>query len=378
MNSGPTSNAEKAEAYIRHLLAGLTPIDLDELPEFSNVKTGISDPPGYVLRLLLIGLLRFPDLGPDEKVRWQTVFRFKGQDFLVRDFKFDTWTIEAAMPDQAKPLVVELEGRLRGAAGKLDAALIDELRGEVKAERYWLVNSFFRLNALYEDYRERTRASVAAFDEIKDQPGKGIEVYNARIRAQARAAHDAFGLLGAFFSLLEFLLLGMYALHRSVGAFADFEALSVDDQLRELLPTTTDKEWDKIYNRVIQLRKSYRNPLHHGLSDEEVGVLVEARGVGLVPLSYRYLADRLRFGYSLGVEIDEVRAMLATSEDLLEAVQGRDPYHYYFAYLKGGFPIPIRLDEAAKVRRYMTSHREFAVYVSDRERHEDDLINRDI
>jgi hypothetical protein len=120
-----------------------------------------------VLRLLLLGVLKFPDLGSADKIWWQTPVRFKDQDFLIHDYKFDSWSIEAAKPAQAAAHAAELQGRLRSACGKLDAALADELRAEVKAERYVLVNSFYRLNALYEDYRVRTQASVEALDALK-------------------------------------------------------------------------------------------------------------------------------------------------------------------------------------------------------------------
>jgi hypothetical protein len=375
------TEVDKAQAYVRNLLAGLTPLDPKALPGFANVKTGITDPPAYVVRLLLLGLLGFPDLGPDEKVWWQTAFRFNNQDFLVRDHKFGTWSIEAASPKDAAPFVDELERRLRGASGKVDTALVDELRGEVKAERYWLVNSFYRLHALYEDYRDRTSASVKAYDALadaKDEPGKLFSVYNARIKAQTRAAHDAFGLLGAFFSLLEFLLSAMYALHRTTGTYADFAKLELQDQFRALFPITTDKDWDRLYNRVNQLRKNYRNPLHHGLSDDERGVLVPYKGLGLIPLSYRYLADGLRFGYSLGITIDEVREVVATCADVLDALRRRDPYHYYLAFIEGGFAIPVADEDAAHLRELMTSREDFAEYVAQRERYEDDVINRDI
>src|SRR5438552_10101434 len=197
----PPSEADKATAAIKELLEGLTPLDPDALPKFANVETGLSDPPAYMLRLLLLGLMKFPDVGSAEKVWWQTPVRFKGQDFLIRDYKFGTWTIEAAKPSEAAAHVAELRGRLRTACSKLDAALADELRAEVKGERYALVNSFYRLKALYDDYRGRTEESVKAFEALKDakeEPGKLFSVYNKRIKAETRAAHDAFGLVGAF------------------------------------------------------------------------------------------------------------------------------------------------------------------------------------
>lgn len=375
------SDADKATAAIKELMQGFTPLDPDALPKFANVETGLSNPPAYMLRLLLLGLMKFPDLGGAEKVWWQTPVRFKGQDFLIRDYKFGTWTIEAAKPSEAAAHVAELQGRLRTACGKLDAALADELRAEVKGERYALINSFYRLNALYDDYRTRTEEAVKAFDALKDaqeEPGKPFSAHNKRIKAETRAAHDAFGLVGAFFSLLEFLVAGMYALHRTGGTYADFLKKYLHERLQELLPTASDKEWARIYNDVIRLRDNYRNPLHHGLCDDELGALVPFRGLGLVPISYRYLRDGLHFGTSLGVSIDDVREVLATCAAALEALRGCDPYHYYFAFIEGGFPIPVELREAFKLRKLMTSHDEFAEYVEARQRYEDDVINRDI
>lgn len=374
------SDSEKAAAAIRELLAGFTPLDPKALPTFKNVESWLHDPPAYVLRLLLLRFMGFPNLGPDEKVHWQTAFRFKDQDFLIRDFKFETWTIEAAKPVEAAH-VGELKGRLRAAAKKLDAVLADELRADVKAERYALVNTFYRLNKLYDDYRARTEESVKAFDALKDakdEDGKLFSVHNKRIAAETRAAHDAFGLVGAFFSLLEFLAAGMHALHRTGGTYADFQKKKLHERLLDLLPTISDKDWARVYNRIIQLRDNYRNPLHHGLTSDELGVLVAVRGLGLIPLSYRYLADGLHFGTSLGVSIDEVRQVLATCAEALDALRTRDPYHYYFAFIEGGFPIPVDLGEAAKERKLMTSHEEFAEYVAGRQRYEDDVINRDV
>jgi hypothetical protein len=372
-------SASNAADGIKKLLDGFTALaSVDK--GLATIRTGLTKPPAYLVQLLLLGFMQFHDLGPDDKVSWQTAFAFKDHVFLIRDYKFGTWSIEASSSDTLGRIGDEVESRIRGAAGLLDGAVEEEFREEVKAGRYWLINTYPKLWPLFSAYRERTIAALEKVDALGRDTASDfsgwITLHNKKMRAEAAAGHEAFGLLGAFFSLLEFLIGAMYALHQG-GIYADFAKKRLDEQIKSLLPIATDSMWKTRYDRVLTVKDRYRNPLHHGLTNDATGVLVRIKGLGLVPLSYRYLEDNLSFGFNLGISPDEVRESLAICDEFLKALHDVDPYAYYFAYIEAGLDVPVDATDAQRLRDQMTDHDSWSEVIRARLDAQDRFDNRE-
>ena len=59
-----------------------------------NLSAKNFDPPSYVVQILFLNILQMANYGPMEKICWHTYFEYKNQLFMIRDYKFGTWTIE--------------------------------------------------------------------------------------------------------------------------------------------------------------------------------------------------------------------------------------------------------------------------------------------
>lgn len=67
--------------------------DYTDTCNFHSISTGNYDPPAYIVRIILIDLLGLPDYGRMDKVWWHTLFNYKDKTFLIRDYKFGSWSI---------------------------------------------------------------------------------------------------------------------------------------------------------------------------------------------------------------------------------------------------------------------------------------------
>jgi len=211
-------------------------IEVGDAQGFHNVFVGLTDPPGYLVRVVLIDGFGLRDYGRADKVNWQTYLGYKGHSFKVRDFKFGTWSVESRSdPDAARAIGEELVRTIQDAAAQVDRELAPLLRREIDAERYFLDNAFARLQRLYRFYASRTRTAWNQAARLRANPKrpKGEttpSIYDPiswrifpQLDAEDRMASYAFGMLAAFYSLLEFLLSALYALQRRDTNLRSFE-----------------------------------------------------------------------------------------------------------------------------------------------------------
>ena len=59
-----------------------------------TILANIFNPPLYIIEIIFFGLLKFKNFGSMDKVWWHTYFRYKDFLFMIRDYKFNSWSIE--------------------------------------------------------------------------------------------------------------------------------------------------------------------------------------------------------------------------------------------------------------------------------------------
>ncbi len=107
---------------IAKIFTGITELDDDvDIFKFNNISVRNYDPPAYIVRIILIDVLGLRDCGPMDKVRWHTVFSYKDKTFMMRDYKFGSWSIESDTNDeQTHAVVSELKRKIKIAANNLE------------------------------------------------------------------------------------------------------------------------------------------------------------------------------------------------------------------------------------------------------------------
>ena len=184
-----------------------------------------------------------------------------------------------------------------------------------------------------------------------------------------------FALVGAFFSCLEFILDAFFVFNRGSITYEDFKKQDLKHRFKTVLPIS-DKRISRIYNELIFIRENIRNPLTHGLNDEN-NILVPLPVAGLVPISFNHLLNKINYKL-IKIEIDEIKRILNISKIFFQFISKNNPYRYYKLYIDFGFPIPYNINEINKIKHSMASYKEFKKSLIDRALYESAVINREI
>ncbi|MGO9738796.1 MAG: hypothetical protein ACLPVO_15385, partial [Desulfomonilaceae bacterium] len=252
----------KPEKAIQTALSGITPYILRGEygnPMFGNISAGNDDPPAYVVAFLFLNVLKFKNYGPwREKTWWHTYLLFKGTPYILRDFKFGTWTLGAPKTaDVDKNVVQELVHRIRSAGRQADKLLKEELLAKVDKGECWINNFYGTLRGAFNYYQEdvraaltaveepdrtlpermqdRFRAAIAELDRIKAEGGQhwvrlDDHPYNERNRQSQLLGYRMFPLIASFYSFVEFFLDVVFALEVQRISFREFRRLAWQDR----------------------------------------------------------------------------------------------------------------------------------------------------
>ena len=114
------------------------------------LKTGIENPPSYIVRILFCGIGEFQWSNGD-KSAWEIRVIFKGTRYRIWDHKRSSWSIGPIGADTlSEQQTDQLIQKIRGAAKRLDNILEPELTAKVNAGNFYLFNSFRHPKTLHE------------------------------------------------------------------------------------------------------------------------------------------------------------------------------------------------------------------------------------
>lgn len=354
-----------------------------EVSKFSNILTGNYEPPAYIVKILLFGILEFKNYGSImEKVLWTTFFKYKNHLFMIRDYKFGSWTIEGIKKDkETLSLANEIRNNIIKASKLLDKVLYSYLKSKIEKENFHLNNVYHKLISFFDFYEERVQDSIKEYEVIEKNNksfGKNLSLadrLNYTLDAGKKISKYSFALILAFFSLLEFLLDVVYVFEYPNKNFLKFRKKQWKDRFKSTFPINSNEKLKNFYDEFTSIRRNYRNPLTHGLRNE-VNLLFSLPSIGLVPLSYEYLSHTTYYGF---VEIGKEKALniLDLFRTFLKFMEEEDPYMFYILYLDIGFSIPVNEKEVLKIKKLMTTYEDFKEYLISKSRYEDIIINRD-
>lgn len=186
----------------------------------------------------------------------------------------------------------------------------------------------------------------------------------------------SFSLILSFYSLLEFLLDVLYAFERPKIAFSKYKKKKWFERFEQVFPVNSNEEANTLLTELKDIKNNYRNPLAHGLFSE-ANLLVSMPYIGLIPLSYKYLSNRIYYGF-LNMEKEDALKIISIFRRFLKFVNKEEPYRFYMLYIDYDFPIPINKKTILEIKQKMAKYEEFKKYLDERSRYEDMVINRDI
>ena len=91
---------------IREIFRELEIVDFKEMENynyknaFRNILYQNYDPPAYIVKIIMIVILKLKFVRSSGKVSWYSYFKFRQNYFKIRDYKFGTWTLEGLVDEK--------------------------------------------------------------------------------------------------------------------------------------------------------------------------------------------------------------------------------------------------------------------------------------
>jgi len=142
----------------------------EDFLKFVNIITGIYHPPAYMVELLLLGILGFKNYGRLDKIWWHTYLEYKNHKFMIRDYKFGTWSIESTeYNEETVKLAEEIRNKIIAASKLLDKLLYDSLNEKIEKNDFYLNNVYGRLSYIYEFYKEKIQSVIKQYHKLEEE-----------------------------------------------------------------------------------------------------------------------------------------------------------------------------------------------------------------
>lgn len=399
MPTKKNSEIKETERKIRLILKDLKPLELDDDPlqKFNGIqKKYFSNPPHYLVRLILIGILDFKNYGRWDTIYWHTFLEYRRLKFAVHDNKFGSWTISSkgtiksgvrpkARNKKVEKLEEEIHGKIEKAAKKLNPILKEYFETKKEKENFYLNNVYSgQLKPTFDFFKEKVEDSIRKYREMEEDIVERLQKNHNiwfRKKQEKKISYFTFALMSSFYSILEFLLDAFYAFEQKDIEFDYFKKKSWDWRFKQVLPEegkiNENKELKKIYDDIFRVKEDYRNPLSHGLSNK-ANLLFKFPGAGLVPLSYEYLEEKINYNLTI-MEIEESENILRTFEHFFNFLQFNEPYRFFLEYIGySDFPIPLDSKEIEKIKNKMKSPENFEIFLERKAKKMELIINREI
>jgi hypothetical protein len=368
----------------KRILAALTGVEEDCEATWDMV--GLTDPtyepPTYAVFWALSLVAGMRPYRPGEKAVWEFYVRYKGRRFCLADWKGGSWSIRGMEETPAyRESAAELKGKIGAAARLAERGVEPLLKRQVEQGNFYVENSYHRVRPVYEHFRgelgrlEREReATIHSWRQAGPAPqthgaqssggdavrlsselGKQLTWSLAHSRALSRVAAP---MVVFYFSYTEIILDIMFALsERKSMSWHEFRSLHWDDRFKQTLQPSSDHELNTLYQRLLELKRTLRDPLVHGYGCEEA-LLVPMPHFGLIPVSYAPWAKRFHLPSS--PVPDEMAAGARETFDLLDKwLESHEDPMYALLYARSGFPIPFGEAGLKEIRGWMSSPEEF-------------------
>ena len=275
--------------------------------------------------------------------------------------KNSSWSIRWAPDDEEnRKKAKRLIQRIRGSAHKLDQALKDSLLPDVEAEHFYLHNTYSKVLNVYSHFRRR----VDAITTLSESPSDSVEGddwiaqfgrnLKERFDSRHQLAIEGYAMVGFYYSSLEALFDVIFALsaERPVP-FAEFADRTWGEKFKALFGIS-DPAVKKHYDELLELKRSLRDPILHGLG-RDLRFLVSVPGLGLVPVSYEHLTRSIHYTPTI---LDDawIRRAISAFDAFDTWLRETEPHLYALMFAESSLPVPlVKQLRAAEIRTRMTS-----------------------
>ena len=290
--SKPTNDTERLKQALKGIKEDLSPTDLPELA--SPLMAKLTDPPTYIVQMLLCSIAGFKS-SREDKATWAIEVEFEGVQFKVRDWKRSTWSICSTVDTpHIRETANALHRKLISAGSLMNQIMRPNLLQQVNNGQFYIKNSFSSARRPYEYFRDVLSAELLRLTETPNKPiaeepnletdqstvpeeikNSGIKItldraftdyVNKLIQLEEVISHNASAMIAFFFSYTELLFDVLFAFEENRGiTYLKFRQLDWAERFKTVLPVSTDHSLRSIYEQLLDIRRTTRNTLFHGL-----------------------------------------------------------------------------------------------------------------
>lgn len=309
-------------------------------------------PRGFPLpQLLHFGFTRLLDLdtyGPQEKLLWGIRFDYCGATFGFEHRKFGLRALcEPSNLDS--PLLQEVLGKARALTDIVEVYLKSGfVATQITGNCFTVENLFPQLDARYRFLRERAEVAYST----APPPPETHRTANGEVTTSdyARPGREG-GALGtaavdAYYSRQEhlFCLASAFVMSEPpLGGFVEFLGGNWTKKARAILDLS-DPKTKKLYDRLLDIREEWRNPLAHGGFLSGGGSLYfHLPRVGALPARLRRTPAGVKFGFNLHSEsFSEIVKFFDCVDDFLR----EGPLYFPMKWAESG--LDVAFDDASR------------------------------
>ena len=368
--------------------AALTGIEKDDSPfdRGTCIVAGIIEPPSYIVRSVLCGILGLPCYRGGDKSEWETYIVYRGHQFLIRDWKRSSWSIDSPLDSKTvRQIGRALERKVKLASQVFDKALAAELAQSVEKGDFYIENAYYKIRFLFEFFRDQAHSFLDKLEKetarIKSGPSsKAIDRWlssamNRITKLERCASHNACAMIAFYFSYTELLFDILYTFsEKQPLSFKEFRGLTWSERFKLVLPVAGDRALARIYQKLLNLKRQYRDVILHGYVGEE-GLLVPLKKLGLVPISYHFLRHSVHYS-PYAFDPEGTRDAIEACTQLDKWLDANSMACYAVLYAQTGFEIPYDSTRVGELRKHMTSAIEFKRYLEEEAMARDYFHNR--
>jgi hypothetical protein len=307
-------------ARLRQVLKGFA----EPTPENMSMNTGSSVSfaipqerlPLPALPYLVLLAVGCTDLGRAEKLAWAIPFAFEGAHCVLAHEKFGMrlYVDKALAADEAtaKDVVDRILRRLDKAQRLLETEVLRPLAmAELQDGRVIIRNQYFSLLETYQYFRE---GAALAYD------GKGRAKHPSRIFAEeAEGFHNTIAMVGAYFSLLEHILVLVSPFVHRLSLGQDLLRFIGDKwslKFKTVFDLNAEKSAKRFYDELGRVSEDYRNTFAHGGFDKSRAAIgFRIPGAGWLPAVLSDVRDSPHFNF-VPASMADYRAICQLFDDL--------------------------------------------------------------
>lgn len=317
-----------------------------------------------LVQFILGGLLKLTTYGPEEKLRWEIPFRYKGIhcSFALQKFGLRLYISCASGTDaDCNKLHKEIIGKLKKRINSIEKTiLIPFAQSQIKKGHVTIVNQYNNLENRYVYFREKAEnASKRRFrSKGKDFTEDLNKSLNHYFSTRIDLFYNALAMLDSYFSLLEHLFVLVLPFHNTGYDLVNYISEYWSDKFKKLFDIRKNQKAKSFYDRLDTIKERYRNYYAHGCFEKAgASLYIHFPGLGAIPAQLTRVKNSAHFHF-FPIEEDKFKEICETIDEFNEWLRADSTgLKNIIKYIESGLNIPCDKKSLKQIKTAMKSEK---------------------